>query len=94
MELHRIIFNESRPYWSLTMGARACELPRDVQRRRETSGLRRSSSTQFFTGTPVLLCSYTAPESILGRPITNNASCLTARVDAHGNYLKTAAGFR
>ena len=30
--------------------------------------------------------------SILGRPITNKASCPTARVEAHGHSSKTVTG--
>ena len=33
-------------------------------------------------------------KSVLGRPITNNSSCPTARVDAYGYSLKTVTGVK
>ena len=109
-KLHRAIFNEIRSYRRLEIYARACELSRDDPRRRAFLGAAEDKvSLQFFTGTPMPRCRYTAQEfhssaqnalglpqsrlkSILGRPITNNANCPTARVDAYGHSFKNRDG--
>ena len=106
MRPHRAIFNEIRSYRSMEIHARACELSRGDPRRRVFVGAAEEKvSLEFFTGTPIPRCSYTAqeinssarnalglPQSrmkfISGRPITNYASCPTARVSAYGQSVK------
>ena len=59
----RAILKKIRPYRGLVIRARACELSRDDPRRRASFGAAEGKvSLQFFTGTPMQSCSYTARE--------------------------------
>ena len=93
MKPHRTTFNEIRPYRGLKIHARACEVSRDGPRRRDFLGAADdTASLQFFTGTPVPRCSYTAQDfyssaqNALGLPQSRLMSILGRPIMVNANF--------
>ena len=93
MKLHRTTFNEARSHRSLEIYARTGGLSRDDPRRRAFLGTAEDKvSLQFFTGTPVPRCSYTAQDfyssaqNALGLPQSRLMSILGRPIMVNANF--------